>query len=365
MILQLLGALLLTTCISSGAVHNSETATNFNNVEQHSKKKTKETETLDEQITLANSNYTNYRAIDPANNYHEYWEKMNITANTNNYTIKGNVYTDVIGITNNYEQYGYRYNFVNADHPENLSTESLKRLPTRLFYILEITPHVYTIEQETKISFTIDFTGTADYPNYSYIIKTWKGTNSSLTQYFNAQNTFTAYYNYYLEQALNNNFFLDYEETTGPTIESTTNPNEHTLIYQNINNLSFVYSNTLYLFVEIIPTIKPLNNTQAPIIEVQPKTTGNPTETPNARIFNNIQGGIEVEFTIPPTTTGEVVDIPGLMFDILTMPFAFISQAFNLTLFPGTNYQINIANIFLCIIGIMIFVTILNILVKR
>lgn len=61
----------------------------------------------------------------------------------------------------------------------------------------------------------------------------------------------------------------------------------------------------------------------------------------------------------------EMVDIPGLCFDILTMPFSFISQAFNLTLFPGTAYQINISNLFLSIIGILIFVFIIKKLLIR
>lgn len=62
----------------------------------------------------------------------------------------------------------------------------------------------------------------------------------------------------------------------------------------------------------------------------------------------------------------EVVDIPGLMFNILTMPFAFISQAFNLTLFPGTLWEINIANLFLAVIGILIFMwIILHLILKK
>lgn len=62
-------------------------------------------------------------------------------------------------------------------------------------------------------------------------------------------------------------------------------------------------------------------------------------------------------------TPMEVIDIPDLMFTILTMPFSFISQAFNLTLFAGTKYQINISALFLAIIGVMIFIMLLKIIV--
>lgn len=61
----------------------------------------------------------------------------------------------------------------------------------------------------------------------------------------------------------------------------------------------------------------------------------------------------------------EVIDLPGLMWQILTMPFAFVSQAFNLTLFPGTPYQLNIANLFLSIIAILTFVWLISFFLKR
>lgn len=61
----------------------------------------------------------------------------------------------------------------------------------------------------------------------------------------------------------------------------------------------------------------------------------------------------------------EVVDIPGLMFTILTMPFAFISQAFDLTLFAGTAYQINVSQLFLGLIGVAMLLWVLKIILGR
>ena len=76
-------------------------------------------------------------------------------------------------------------------------------------------------------------------------------------------------------------------------------------------------------------------------------------------IFPTIQTNINnpiIPKNSSPISNIEVVDIPGLMFTVLTMPFSFISTAFNLTLFPGTPYQINISELFLGIIGLLMFV---------
>ena len=56
----------------------------------------------------------------------------------------------------------------------------------------------------------------------------------------------------------------------------------------------------------------------------------------------------------------EVIDIPGLMWEILSMPFAFISTAFNLTLFPNTPYQVNVSNLILMIFGILVVIFIMS-----
>ena len=59
----------------------------------------------------------------------------------------------------------------------------------------------------------------------------------------------------------------------------------------------------------------------------------------------------------------EVVDIPGTMFTVLGMPFTFVSQAFNLTIFPGTPYEVNISLLLLGVLAVGIFVFIVKILI--
>lgn len=53
------------------------------------------------------------------------------------------------------------------------------------------------------------------------------------------------------------------------------------------------------------------------------------------------------------TTSPEVIDIGGIMWDIIGMPFTFINQAFNVTLFPGTIYEFNIGTLFKGMIAIL------------
>lgn len=61
---------------------------------------------------------------------------------------------------------------------------------------------------------------------------------------------------------------------------------------------------------------------------------------------------------VPQSGTGEIIDIPGMMLMVLGMPFTFVAQAFDLTIFPGTYYQVNLAHIALAVIGagLIIFV---------
>lgn len=82
--------------------------------------------------------------------------------------------------------------------------------------------------------------------------------------------------------------------------------------------------------------------------------------TPIPQDLNNFpnQQFITIQYKYERNTTAEVVDIPGIMFEILGMPFAWISTAFNLTIFPGTMYEVNISHIIMAVVigGIAIFI---------
>lgn len=67
---------------------------------------------------------------------------------------------------------------------------------------------------------------------------------------------------------------------------------------------------------------------------------------------------ILIQYKYEQNNNAEVVDIPGILFEILGMPFAWISTAFNLTIFPNTMYEVNISHIIMAVVigGIAIFI---------
>lgn len=76
---------------------------------------------------------------------------------------------------------------------------------------------------------------------------------------------------------------------------------------------------------------------------------------------------IEIEVDIGETEvihTTEVIDLPNIIFTILTMPFTFISQAFNLTLFEGTGYDFNVGNFMLGVLAVLILLWLIKTVVS-
>ena len=68
--------------------------------------------------------------------------------------------------------------------------------------------------------------------------------------------------------------------------------------------------------------------------------------------------------TLVIPSDSSIVDLTGLLYDILAMPFAFLSQAFNLTLFGGTAYAINFGDIIMFVIGVMILITVIKLVLS-
>ena len=83
------------------------------------------------------------------------------------------------------------------------------------------------------------------------------------------------------------------------------------------------------------------------------------TDTQNNQQNHVAFTALQISYEVNQQTI-EVVDIPGIMFTILGMPFSFIAQAFNLTLFPGTPYQINVANVLFALIVALIVIFIIR-----
>lgn len=90
------------------------------------------------------------------------------------------------------------------------------------------------------------------------------------------------------------------------------------------------------------------------------------TNKPVMETTNSIQAILQFNISENQTIVKqEVIDLPSLIFTILSMPFSFISQAFNLTLFPNTPYSIDIGNIFLALIGTLILIFVIGLIAKK
>lgn len=70
---------------------------------------------------------------------------------------------------------------------------------------------------------------------------------------------------------------------------------------------------------------------------------------------------LTVPITVVVSTEQEIIDLPGLMIQIISMPFTFITTAFNVTIFPGTPYQVNIGNFILGIIALLTLLFIIKV----
>lgn len=80
--------------------------------------------------------------------------------------------------------------------------------------------------------------------------------------------------------------------------------------------------------------------------------------------FNEDVERWEIIINISSVSDPSVIDIPGLLFTILTLPFTFFTQAFDLTLFPGTPYAINISDVLLAIICILLLIYIIKLIMS-
>lgn len=79
--------------------------------------------------------------------------------------------------------------------------------------------------------------------------------------------------------------------------------------------------------------------------------------------INKYVDGVYVP-TTPNEPTTEIIDMNSLLFTILTLPFAFLSQAFNFTFFEGTPYAFNLSTIILSIISIAILIMIIKLIMS-
>lgn len=119
----------------------------------------------------------------------------------------------------------------------------------------------------------------------------------------------------------------------------------------SLNDVNLLHTTT-YIVIDIWASVFYENHQES----TEPTTPVSPT----TELLNTKQTILTAHKL--PVAPMEFIDIPGMMFTILTMPFSFISQAFDVTLFPGTAYQVNISNMFLGFIAIAILLWVLKLI---
>ena len=88
--------------------------------------------------------------------------------------------------------------------------------------------------------------------------------------------------------------------------------------------------------------------------EIPPSQTQQYWEIKTISVFN----------TTPIQWNYEVLDIPSVIFTIFTLPFTFMTKAFDVTIFPGTPFQVNFSNLVMLILGGITFIYIIHFLFK-
>lgn len=244
----------------------------------------------------------------------------------------------------NIQMYNYTYSYYAQSDIDGAKYEST------CFFIQAITPY------KTLYQNTMDFTATFKYNEQMALIlqvaTTLYETTENLNQYLNANNwtTLTAIQNMINQtMAIQNKTELISQTTQFRDGNLGVNEGQTTMNA----TITIDPTKTNFIFGQLKLTT----------IRQQEQIMQNWTPTPTNK-------GVHISETtlhsmIAQVPTQEIVDIPGLMFTILGLPFSFISQAFDLTIFPGTPYQVNFANIFLGFIGIAMFLWILKVIMGQ
>ncbi|NLD79424.1 MAG: hypothetical protein GX641_03770 [Mollicutes bacterium] len=255
--------------------------------------------------------------------------KYNINKANNYINIKETTYTQTIQINNSY----------NSIHKiQNYYDYNAIRYETSALIITEIT--TYSGLTNNTIDYKISLLNNNHLNTYPLIytdIIQYK-TNNDLSEYINQTNY--AILNNQL--AIFTNITNNYSYTQTQNIDDI-EIDESFKMTTNIqlNNIWKTYMITYVKWIDT--TLEELTITGYPIDnDLITMDTG--------EIFGSIYVGSGYEY----------VDIPNLMFTILTLPFSFITQAFNITLFPNTPYSINIGNLFLSIVAIILLMWLLQ-----
>lgn len=219
-----------------------------------------------------------------------------------------------------------------------------------------------TISQPINVSYTIPKTqiDTQDtifeskiYLSYE-LYKYYKDDNLQIYNTYAVNSGSTLDIRQYRAYLQNNNFITIEKYTINASSRGDTGTNYTYSFNTTINSSVNIYKDKNAYYIALIQPI------------VQNPTVAIPNIVNGGIAFSTFTTNINIQTEYAPTieVTQEIVDLPNMLWEILTMPFAFMSTAFNITLFEGTAYAINISNLFLTIFAILVFIFIMGLIIK-
>lgn len=326
MLKELLGTLMLVTSIGGGSMER--TTANFKL--EPTKQETSHTTT----INITNLDYTK------VNEYTQYEDtyygiyKTKYSLSKYDAT-KGNV------IGSFYKtDYGY---FEDG----NMGQGRTEQDTNQSLYIMQITPYVPV--ENTSANISIEFEMYVDHPyNQVYggqYIFNYAITTTDVSGLINMQNWTGTNYNWDVEALLGSNW--SQHQNTILFNDDTQNVETYTLSYNGeYETIYVIVLIEQYMYFMWDGNIGLSNPPSEGWLELNL-----PTAT--------------LGFSYTDTVVYEVIDLPGMLLSIVTMPFTFISTAFNLTIFPGTPYQVNLSNLFMTIFAVLVFTFLLKVILGK
>ena len=312
------------------------------------------TEYIDEYNNIRITNTVNNSIIlnQDAGTFPEYYyqsaTKTNFEISSSNYTLTGVQYAYTYGTPYTLNTPNTKFAYVDSGNDMTMLT-----LPHRPFNITIISLNNYKNFTDSKLNITWNWNtnsiSTYEFDtNYNRNHTIYTSRSASIDNLMNSPSW----------NIKNNNFYLDVKTFC----ENDLYTNELTTLTSTGNSINLDQEDTDSLITLGQKYIIDLCYLTTSDLGSDQSVTYNPTSALGI-ITNDTQLNNTYE-NIPATIKYEYIDVPSIMFTILTMPFSFISQAFNLTLFSGTPYAINLSNMFLTVIGVLAFIFIIKLITK-
>lgn len=268
-------------------------------------------------------------------------QSYNINNNPNKFSRKYYMYEE--GQTTTSPVYNNEYfNIYNSTYM--YPTDQSNQTHYKLITIFKLTPYVNYTQETITIKQNIVITNTNGGSTYWIIYTDNFISNTDISDKIDMNLTIGTLQDLDTN-IVNNNSIKTYRETNTNNLD-TNSPDLNLLNNENDYIINNIIDTETYYIVLITTVVQGYPITTANLGYIEPNSI-------------NIKGqGRITEINY------EVVDIPNLMFTILTMPFSWYSTAFNLTVFPGTPYALNFGNLILTMVAALTLLYIIKKILK-